>query len=59
MINKLENALDQIKEVFTATTFDIQELREKIQEIEVMTNKHESINIQLAKTLNNFYKEEI
>ena len=59
MINKFENALDQIKEVFVETTFDIKDLREKIQEIELMTNKHESINIQLAKTLKKFYKEEI
>lgn len=49
MTNKLENALEQVGNVFIQMSIEIKELKAEIADLQIMVHKHESTNSKLAK----------
>lgn len=56
MTNKLETSLEQTSNVFLEMAKEIKKLREELDELQILVNKHESIGENLLKGLINFTK---
>jgi hypothetical protein len=56
MTNRLETALEQTASVFMEMAQEIRAMRVEIEELQILTHKHESVNENLSKMFNNFYK---
>ncbi len=54
MTNKLEIALEQVGQVFLEMAKEIKNLKEEIADLQVLANKHESMNHELGKIFNTF-----
>ena len=55
MTNKLENALEQVGNVFIQMAKEIKSLKEEIADLQIMVHKHETTNSKLAQVFKEDY----
>ena len=54
MTNRLEQALEQVGNVFIEMAQEIRKLKDEIAELQVLVNRHETVNDKLAEIFRNY-----
>ena len=58
MTNRLELALEQAGQVFLEMAHEIKALKTEIAELQILVNKHESVNERMSNIYKSFYIDE-